>query len=228
MKSKLFVILSLLLVFGLVSLILFMAIPDSRLESALFWTAFAISIPLNFVVASAWMFWLFSKSGNELIRTTIGFTAVSVFTVVILLFGLILMCFPFEGFTFPIIAYAIIAVVYVLVMFYMTSGAKYMEKVEKVDLFVKVLEVTVLDCVAKAAEPATQKALRDFAEKVRFSDPVSHDSLKDVEGRLTTVIYEISADLSVDPAADISTKLANADAMLASRNNHCKILKQCR
>lgn len=228
MKSKFAIILSLLLVFGLISLILFMTVSDPRLDSELFWAAFAISIPLNFIIASAWTLWSFSKSGKALVRTTMALTAVAVFTVVILLFGLILMCFPFEGFTFPIIAYAIIAVAYAVVMIFMKSGAKYMEKTEKTELFVKVLEATVLDCVAKATEPATQKALRDFAEKVRFSDPVSHDSLKDVEGRLTTAVYEISADLSVDPAADILQKLASAETMLSSRNNHCKILKQCR
>ena len=228
MKSKFTIIFSLLLVFGLISLILFMTISDARLESDLFWVAFVISIPFNFILASLWTLWSFSKSGKALARTTMALTAVAIFTAVILIFGLILMCFPFEGFTFPIIAYAVIAVVYAVVMLFMKSGAEYIEKTEKVELFVKVLEATVLDCVAKATEPATQKALRDFAEKVRFSDPVSHDSLKDVEGRLATAVYDISADLSVDPEADISAKLANADAMLASRNNHCKILKQCR
>ena len=228
MKSKFTIIFSLLLVFGLISLILFMTISDARLESDLFWVAFVISIPFNFILASLWTLWSFSKSGKALARTTMALTAVTIFTAVMLIFGLILMCFPFEGFTFPIIAYAVIAVVYAVVMLFMKSGAEYIEKTEKVELFVKVLEATVLDCVAKATEPATQKALRDFAEKVRFSDPVSHDSLKDVEGRLATAVYDISADLSVDPEADISAKLANADAMLASRNNHCKILKQCR
>ena len=164
MKSKFAIILSLLLVFGLISLILFMTVSDSRLDSELFWAAFAISIPLNFIIASARTLWSFSKSGKALVRTTMALTAVAVFTVVILLFGLILMCFPFEGFTFPIIAYAIIAVAYAVVMIFMKSGAKYMEKTEKTELFVKVLEATVLDCVAKATEPVISR--RRFASAI--------------------------------------------------------------
>lgn len=228
MKARNSILLSLLIVFGLISLILFLTISDSRLETELFWAAFIISIPFNFLVACAWTLWAYAKSGKAITRITAVTAAVIFFTALILVFGLVLMIAPFEGFTFPLIAYAVIFAAYIIVMLYMKGGAKYIEKVEKPQLFTKVLEATVLDCLARSTDPATQKALQTLAENVRFSDPVSHESLKDVEGRLSTLVYEISADISINSEADLTHKIAAADAMLASRNNHCKILKQCR
>ena len=224
MKTKSLIVSSLFLIFGLISFLLFMNIGDARLEEDLFWFAFAISIPLNFLIASWWTIWTFSKKGKRIERIALAPVVVAVFTVILLVFGLILMCFPFTEFKFPIIAYVVIGVFYMLAMLFVKRSARHIAKDEKRDPTIKLLEADVLDCVAKATTPAMQTALKKFAESVRFSDPTGSVSVRDIED----LVFEISADLSGDSNADISQKLAKAEAMLESRNNRCKIMKQCK
>lgn len=240
MKARNAILISSLLVFGLAALILFLTIPEARLEAAVFWIAFSFSIPVNFLAMSALTVWAFARSGSQFAKLPTALYIECGFAAVLLAVGFFFMYLDITDTTWPIILFATITVAYVIMTVYSVLGTGYMASVEKhvaeKRLFIKMLEADVLDCVAKSSDPATQAALRAFADKIKFSDPMSHASLSAIENDISSLVFEISADLaeisesdgkqvSDAPATDVIAKIRRAEAMLASRNNRCIMLK---
>ena len=229
MKSRNAILVSALLIFGLLALILFLTIPDARLESAVFWIAFSFAIPVNFLAISAFTVWGFGKVGEKLFRLPAALYVAGGFTAAYLILGVIFMYFKINGTTFPIIVYAIVTVAYAIAAIYAVLGTDYAGSVEREvkekRLYIKMLEADVLDCAAMATLSESGAALRAFAENVRFSDPMSHPSLAGIEAELSTIVAGIAADLGENPEADVTPKVKRAEAMLANRNNRCIMLK---
>lgn len=229
MKARNGIIVSALLVFGLLSLILFLTIPDARLESTVFWLAFSFAIPVNFLAITGFTIWGFAKSGSQLAKLPTALYVCGSFSAVLLVVGALFMYIDTNKTTFPIILFAIITVAYVIAGIISVLGTDYMGAVEREvkgkRLYIKMLEADVLDCASKAADAKAKAALRAFAESVRFSDPMSHPSLSGIESDLSSLVFDISAELSENASADITPKLRRAEAMLASRNNRCIMLK---
>jgi hypothetical protein len=227
MKSKKLTLISLLVLFGLSSLILFLTVPDERLDSTVFWISFAFAIPLNLLCLCGFTVWATSQGGSALAKSTVSAYTSGAFAILLLAVGFIFMYLPFEGLTLPIIIYAVILAAYLIITLFVTSGAKYISEVEKPPLYIKMLEADVRDCAEKAMRPDVKAALLTFADNVRFSDPVSHPSLTQAEITLKNAVFEISVLLSANPEADVTEKIKAAEGMLAGRNNRCLILKQC-
>ena len=229
MKSRNAILVSTLLVFGLAALILFLTIPEERLDSSVFWLSFAFAIPVNFIAMASLTVWAFAKSGSQFAKLPTALYISGGFAAALLVIGFAFMYLDVTNTTWPIIIFVGLTVAYVILTVYAVLGTGYMASVEKQvaekRLFIKMLEADVLDCVAKSSDPATQAALRAFADKIRFSDPMSHASLSAIENDISSLIFEISADLSESPEADVIAKIRRAEAMLASRNNRCIMLK---
>ena len=219
---------SLFLLFGLLTLILFLTLPEKRLSSAVFWVSFSFSIPANYIVLSAFSLWGFGKKGDSFIRLPISTVISILFAGIYLLVGILFMYLPVENTTFPIVIFSIITVAFVIIAAFSINGANYIHSSETIvkqkRLFIKMLEADVLDCVAMA-NANTAELLQKFAEDVRFSDPMSHQSLDSIESKLSSTVSEISGMLNQDPNADISAMIEQASSLLKSRNNRCLMLK---
>lgn len=218
---------ALFLIFGLLSLILFLTIPDKRLSSAVFWLSFAFAIPINYLTLTGFTIWGFAKKSESFIK--LPFTAIisAAFAGAYLFIGALFMYLPVNKVTFPIIIYAIITVAFVIAIALSINGVNYIfaseKEVKEKRLFIKMLEADVMDCVAKANGNTT--LLRKLAEDIRFSDPMSHSSLSAVENELSSTVFAISATLDADANADIHDMIKKADSLLKSRNNRCLMLK---
>lgn len=219
---------ALLLVFGLLSLILFLTIPDKRLSTAVFWVSFTFAIPINYLVLTGFTIWGFAKKGESFIKLPLTAIISVAFAGAYFFIGALFMYLPVNKVTFPIIIYAIITVAFVVAIALSVNGVNYIfaseKEVKEKRLFIKMLEADVLDCVAKA-NGDTSTLLRKLAEDIRFSDPMSHSSLSAVENELSSTVFEISATLDADANADIHDMIKKADSLLKSRNNRCLMLK---
>ena len=65
----------------------------------------------------------------------------------------------------------------------------------------------------------TKAALKKLAEKVRFSDPMSHEMLGELESRISAKVEEMKT------AADKKELIEEVTSLLTERNKKCKILK---
>ena len=91
---------------------------------------------------------------------------------------------------------------------------------EKV-IFVKQLKLQVDSIETENAELA--KALKELSENIRFSDPMSHSKLKDIEDSLVAAVDELENNASdVDKALSLC---AQVEKLLKRRNDQCKMYK---
>ena len=231
MKSNLkyIVMISSLLLFGLISLIVFLTVPEDRLNFSVFWLAFSFSVPFNFVSLIAFQAWGFSKADKELARLPMVLYVSGAFTLIYLAVGALFMYLPIEDITFPLILFISITVIYFIASAFSVYGANYITAGEKAvkekRIFIKLLEGDVLDCAEKADGYDSKELLKKLADEIHYSDPMSHPSLAGIESEMSALIGNISLVLSENPSADIAASVAKAQALLKSRNNRCIMLK---
>lgn len=94
------------------------------------------------------------------------------------------------------------------------------EKVKTKRAFIQFLQTDIEMLVESENDAETKAALKKLAEKVRFSDPMSHEMLGELESRILTKIDEMKS------AADKKTIIEEINLLLTERNKKCKILKR--
>jgi len=99
------------------------------------------------------------------------------------------------------------------------------EKVKEKVFYIKSLQVDVEGLVGRVSEDSLKKTLKDLAEAIRYSDPMSSPQLAAVENKIETRAVVLSE--AVDNADGDSVKaLCNElQQLFAERNRKCKILK---
>ena len=93
------------------------------------------------------------------------------------------------------------------------------EKVEKKVLYIKSLQVDIEMLASTETDDDTKMALTKLAEKIRFSDPMSDESLVDLEAEVSAKVKELK---TADNKAEIITVL---DSLITERNKKAKLLK---
>ena len=73
--------------------------------------------------------------------------------------------------------------------------------------------------------PAAAHALEQLAEDLRFSDPVSSESLAEIEGRLADCLDRLQEAVSGQNTEQIAALCQKAEEMLSERNQLCKLSK---
>lgn len=94
-------------------------------------------------------------------------------------------------------------------------------KLKKDVALMRGLQSKLNQMAADSAEPA----LKQLAEDIRYSDPVSTDALTDIERDLTAAVDELQAAVVDGDEAVIRQLARKASAVLAERNRLCKLHK---
>lgn len=93
------------------------------------------------------------------------------------------------------------------------------ETVQRKVFYIKALQADVELLAKQETDPSTQAALLRLAEAIRFSDPMSHEQLTDLEAQLAAKVAELKV---AAEKRDIITELCS---LLEERNRKCKALK---
>lgn len=83
----------------------------------------------------------------------------------------------------------------------------------------KMLQIDVELLAKTETDPETQAALTKLAERIRYSDPMSDDSLDELEGTISSKIQELKTSTA---RADLISEIG---ILLSERNAKCKALK---
>lgn len=94
-------------------------------------------------------------------------------------------------------------------------------KLKKDVALMRGLQSRLNQMAAASAEPA----LKQLAEDIRYSDPVSADALADIERDLTAAVDELQAAVVDGDEAAIRQLARKTSAVLAERNRLCKLHK---
>ena len=77
-----------------------------------------------------------------------------------------------------------------------------------------------VELLAKAeTDPETKTSLTKLAERIRYSDPLSDDSLDELEGIISSKIHELKTSTA---RGDLISEIG---ILLSERNAKCKALK---
>ena len=90
----------------------------------------------------------------------------------------------------------------------------------------RTLQSKAASMIQLAHDEQTRKLLEKFAEELRFSDPVSSASLRDIEADLTACVDELHQALTDGDEASIPLLERKAISVLMERNRLCKLNKQ--
>jgi hypothetical protein len=98
------------------------------------------------------------------------------------------------------------------------------EKVKEKVFFIKSLQIDVEGLAGRAPDD-TKKALKDLAETIRYSDPMSSPQLAAIENKIETKVAVLTE--AVDNADGNATKTLcdELQQLFGERNRKCKLLK---
>ena len=220
-KNRLMPYLALGIAFALFNVIAFV-IPT--LKTAAFWTTYTFSVIAFAVQIPLWKL-AFGKK-DTLKSKFLGIPVIHVgfaYLVIQSIAFLIFMIFPMLPVWSAIVVCSIILALSLLCAIAAEAGANEINRVEeKIRVkraFIQFLQADIEMLVDKESDQDTKEALMRLAEKVRFSDPMSHEMLNDLESRISTKVEEMK--IIVDKMALIE----DVTSLLSERNKKCKILK---
>ncbi|MBE6674036.1 MAG: hypothetical protein E7596_02895 [Ruminococcaceae bacterium] len=231
MKNRIFSIslISLLVIFAAANAILFLVIPDANFDLASFWIAWFFSFPLCLLTTLVVTFYCAKTSNITLVKVPLLFTIQYSFVIVYLIAGIILMSLGLENITSALVTEISITAVYLVLVLYAWSTISYLndniKRARKKVFYIRSLQSDIDNCIPKVSDPKLSQQLVDLASKIRFSDPMSHKSLRDSEQKLQDLVYKITTNISNGEFDDIPSLINETSIELDYRNNKCKILK---
>lgn len=93
------------------------------------------------------------------------------------------------------------------------------EKVQKKIFYLKSIQVDVEMIAESETDADTKAALTNLAERIRFSDPMSNDTIADIEIEIEDKVKELKT------ADDKSVIITDLNLLLTERNKKSKLLK---
>jgi len=98
-------------------------------------------------------------------------------------------------------------------------------KLKKDVTLMRSLQSKVNQMASQCDNPDAAAAVKQFAEEMRYSDPVSSEALSEIEADLSAVVDELQAAIVEVDSAATKQLCRKASAVLAERNRLCKLNK---
>lgn len=220
-KNNLMSYLSLGIVFALFNVIAFVIPTD---KTATFWTAYAFSVVAFAVQIPLWKIALGKKDTLKSKFLGIPVIHVGITYLIIQLFAFaVFMIFPTLPIWLAVVVCTIILAISALCGVAGQVGANEINRVEeKIKVkraFIQFLQTDIEILYDSETDTETKTALGKLAEKVRFSDPMSHEILGELESRIYAKVEEMKT------ATDKKALVGEIEILLIERNKKCKILK---
>ena len=130
------------------------------------------------------------------------------------------------------LAVVISLVILAMYLFFVVSCFFSKEHIDKVEtrvkekvLFMRSIQADVQTIANKCTDAITQKFIKSLAQKMRLSDPMSHELLLDLEKNIAIEITRLKS-IVEQGDFDVAKKQCNSiEQLLDERNRKCKILK---
>lgn len=125
--------------------------------------------------------------------------------------------------------HAIILAIFAIRILMLLSGTRNIdargEAVQQKVLFIRSMQVEVEMLATQATDDGLKKVLIGFAEKIRYSDPMSHSGLAALETKLEEKVVDLKLAVSKGETEQSSAIIRDADSLLEERNKKSKLLK---
>ena len=220
-KNNLMSYLALGIVFALFNVIAFVIPTD---KTATFWTVYVFSVVGFAVQLPLWKIALGKKDTlkSKFLGIPVIYVGITYLFIQLIAFA-VFMIFP----TLPVwLAVVVCAIILAISAIYAIAGQAGANEINRVEekirvkrAFIQFLQTDIEMLIEAETDVETKAALSKLAEKVRFSDPMSHEMLGELESRISAKVDEIKT------ASDKNDLIAEVTTLLTERNKKCKILK---
>ena len=99
------------------------------------------------------------------------------------------------------------------------------EKIKEKVLFIRSTMVDLQTIASLCSDITTKAMISKLSEKMRYSDPMSHESLSELERGITLEIALLRSIVEAQDFSAANEKCSAIDRLLDERNRKCKIMK---
>ena len=193
-------------------------------KTSTFWIAYVFT---TIAFASQIVIWKFAfKSADTLKSKFLGIPLISVgitYLIIQIVAFAIFIAFPIAPTWIAIVVCTLILGISAICLIGTETGREEInrveEKVEKKVFYIKSMQVDVEMLAIAETNTDIKAALTKLAEKIRFSDPMSNETLVDLETEITAKVKELK---TAENKLEIITII---DSLITERNKKAKILK---
>lgn len=195
----------------------------------LFWVGYAM-ITVMFIIQLACSLMFFKQNNKEKIFLNIPIITISYAALIVsVIVGLVFMAMTGVSFWLAIIIASLVTGFYLIAIISVKTATDSIENTnEKVNLqtlFVKSLNVEAQTLAQKAYNDDIRLITDRVCEAVRYSDPVSNESLADCESKITLKFKEFEKSV-VEHNTELAEKISNElISLINERNQKCKLKK---
>lgn len=220
-KNSLMSYLALGVVFALFNVIAFVVPTD---KTATFWVAYAFSVVAFAVQIPLWKIALGKKDTlkSKFLGIPVIYVGITYLIIQLIAFA-VFMLFPTIPAWLAVVVCVIILAISALCAIAGQAGANEINRVEeKIKVkraFIQFLQMDIEMLAETETDSETKIALKKLAEKVRFSDPMSHEMLGELESRISAKVEEMKI------SSNKIFLIGEIDLLLTERNKKCRILK---
>ncbi len=233
-KAQWIILFSMLGIYAVLNLGLFLLLPPTHLffGASTFTAAWIFAFPVNAVLLLSLALISHRGDKNDFVILPAYYYIIVLFQAVSLATNIKFMVVPLEElFGLTVVVNAVILLIFAVVLAVTYFAIGYIRRnqaytARKVAA-IRFLKADVDAAILTAASPEVKAALAGLSDEVRFSDPMSHESLAASEAVIAASVSEIAvlaADASADTAA-VLQKIATVSNLIKIRNEKCKILK---
>lgn len=230
MKKKLSIISTLIIVALMLifNLLIFMKEDWIIANEKVFWTIWSFTFPVNLLVIIGVFIYNVKSEADEIIKAPVfillSIVEVLYFAVAVVFLYLIKVKLPFI-----LILEFVVTLIAVILFLYAYGAISYIFKqqkhVKQKVFYIRNLAADLESCVIMCKDQEVKKHIKKLQEDIRFSDPMSHESLHSIEINLEGLVNEIVIKVSSNDLEGIFNVIDNATNLLNLRNNKCKLLK---
>lgn len=225
-------LISILLIYGLLNVILFVIITskmEDQLENSTFWFVWAFTFIVNYLGVLGCSYLAKEKTKNDFVNNTPLYFAMYLFSFIYVLLGMILMFIPSVQFTLALVLEAIVSILYIVTVLFLYNAISHIksndEKQAKKVFYIRNLQTEVDFCLGLVKENENKKLLIQLQEAIRYSDPMSDDSLESTEQQIELLVNRIKNECIVSNEQAIKELVDNLLNLIKYRNEKVKQLK---
>lgn len=227
-KGGLITLISFVLLCIMFNVIIFLTLPDGRANDSEFIVAWVFAFGINLLL-SVGVFFYSKGKGDFIIRLPLVYLTWIIGFAIYLVANSIFFYVTAVTIKAVWITNVIITILYAIFAMYLLFGLHYMssnvEHTKKKVFYIRSLTVQVEGAYPFVTDTTLLEKLKKLADDIRYSDPMTHDSLASCEEELKSAVSKISMYATMGEMEKIEQEVATASKLLIYRNNQCKILK---
>lgn len=231
MKNKSFIVslISQAILYCVANVFLFLLLPSEKIALTSFWVSWSFTFPFC-LIATILVTVYSSKQENQAIYKLPLILAIQYSAVIVyLIAGLILMFYGPLSPTPAWLVESVITAIYLILIMYAVLSTNYISKNLKITkdkvFYIRSLQAELDNCIPLVNDPAIAHSLASLSEKIRYSDPMSSDKLKQREESIQNLVNEIVSNVSNGNFDNLASLISKASSEIDARNNLCKTLK---